>query len=153
MNTDLHLLILNGPNLNLLGVREPETYGHMKLADVAASLEKTFPAVTFSFFQSNHEGVLIDQLHACNTNGTAGVVFNPGGYTHTSVALRDAVAAILAPVVEVHLSNVQSREPFRHLSLIAPVCAGQISGLGVAGYHLAVRYFVEQIVPVGNFIV
>ncbi|WP_457653828.1 type II 3-dehydroquinate dehydratase [Rhodocaloribacter sp.] len=139
-----HLLILNGPNLNLLGTREPETYGRTTLADLETGLREAFPDVALDFFQSNHEGALIDRLHAAHAEGFDGVVFNPGGYTHTSVALRDAVAAVAVPVVEVHLSNVHAREPFRQRSLIAPVCAGQISGLGAAGYHLAVRYLVAH---------
>ena len=143
----MHLLILNGPNLNLLGTREPETYGAGTLADLEAALRSAFPAVTFSFFQSNHEGALIDRLHQAKAEGCEGVVFNPGGYTHTSVALRDAVAAIEVPVVEVHLSNIHAREAFRHTSLLAPVCAGQISGLGRAGYHLAIHYFLTKNKP------
>ncbi len=139
-----NILVLNGPNLNLLGAREPETYGRATLADLEAGLREAFPDVAFDFFQSNHEGALIDRLHAAHTGGFDGVVFNPGGYTHTSVALRDAVAAVAVPVVEVHLSNVHARERFRRRSMIAPVCAGQISGLGAAGYHLAVRYLVER---------
>ena len=137
------ILILNGPNLNLLGTREPETYGHATLADLEAGLRAAFPEVTFVFFQSNHEGVLIDRLHEAHQQAVDGIVFNPGGYTHTSVALRDAVAAIDPPVVEVHLSNVHARETFRRHSHLAPVCAGQICGLGRTGYHLGVRYFVE----------
>ena len=136
------ILILNGPNLNLLGTREPETYGHATLADLEADLRAAFPEVTLAFFQSNHEGALIDRLHEAHRQVVDGIVFNPGGYTHTSVALRDAIAAIDPPVVEVHLSNVHAREAFRHHSYLAPVCAGQICGLGRAGYHLAVRYFV-----------
>ena len=139
----MHLLVLNGPNLNLLGTREPQTYGAETLADLEASLEAAFPDVRFAFFQSNHEGALIDRLHQAHRDGVGGVVFNPGGYTHTSVALRDAVAAIGPPVVEVHLSNVHAREPFRHRSLVAGACVGQISGLGPSGYHLAVRYFLS----------
>ena len=137
------ILILNGPNLNLLGTREPETYGHASLADLEAGLHAAFPDVTFAFFQSNREGALIDRLHEAHQQAVDGIVFNPGGYTHTSVALRDAVAAIDPPVVEVHLSNVHAREAFRRHSHLAPVCVGQICGLGRAGYHLAVRYFVE----------
>jgi 3-dehydroquinate dehydratase-2 len=139
----LNLLILNGPNLNLLGTREPETYGRATLADLEAGLRAAFPAVAFDFFQSNHEGALIDRLHQAHRDASDGVVFNPGGFTHTSVALRDAIAAIAPPVVEVHLSNVHAREDFRRRSLLAAVCVGQISGLGPAGYHLAVRYFVD----------
>ncbi len=141
----LNILILNGPNLNLLGTREPETYGHATPADLEADLRAAFPGVTFAFFQSNHEGALIDRLHEAHHHAVDGIVFNPGGFTHTSVALRDAVAAIDPPVVEMHISNVHAREDFRHRSLLAPVCAGQISGLGMAGYHLAVRYFVDDV--------
>jgi 3-dehydroquinate dehydratase II len=139
------LLVLNGPNLNLLGVREPERYGRTSLDDLAASLEAAFPDYELAFFQSNHEGALIDRLHEARVDGTAGVVFNPGGYGHTSVAIRDAVAAIGLPVVEVHITNVHAREEFRHRSLIAPVCTGQISGLGTAGYHLAIRYLADHL--------
>jgi 3-dehydroquinate dehydratase-2 len=139
----LNLLILNGPNLNLLGTREPETYGAGTLDELARGLRQAFPDVAFEFAQSNHEGELIDRLHTAHEESTDGVVFNPGGYTHTSVALRDAVAAIDPPVVEVHLSNIHAREAFRHTSRLAPACAGQIVGLGRAGYHLAVRYLVE----------
>ena len=140
----MHLLILNGPNLNLLGTREPETYGAATLADLERGLQAAFPEVTLAFYQNNHEGALIDRLHLAQTEAVDGVVFNPGAYTHTSVALRDAIAATGVPVVEVHLSNIHAREAFRHTSLLAPVCVGQISGLGMAGYHLAVRYFVES---------
>ncbi|HMB92168.1 MAG TPA: type II 3-dehydroquinate dehydratase [Rhodothermales bacterium] len=140
----MNILILNGPNLNLLGTREPGVYGSTTLADLEADLRRAFPDVALDFFQSNHEGALIDRLHAAQQEGVAGVVFNPGGFTHTSVALRDGVASITVPVVEVHISNVHAREDFRHRSLLAGVCAGQITGLGLAGYHLAVRYFVER---------
>ena len=138
----MNLLVLNGPNLNLLGTREPDTYGRATLADLEAALREAFPSVGFTFVQSNHEGALIDALH--EARAAEGVVFNPGGYTHTSVALRDAVAAINTPVVEVHLSNIHAREAFRHTSRLAPVCIGQITGLGLAGYHLAVRFLVEE---------
>lgn len=137
------LLILNGPNLNLLGTREPDTYGTTTLDDIETDLEDTFPDVTFRFEQANGEGALIDHLHAAHERDVDGVVFNPGGYTHTSVALRDAVAAIDPPVLEVHLSNVHAREDFRRISRIAPVCVGQISGLGPIGYRLAVQFFLE----------
>jgi 3-dehydroquinate dehydratase-2 len=138
------LLILNGPNLNLLGTREPETYGDETLDDVEEALRDAFPHVDFAFRQENSEGALIDHLHTAHANGLDGVVFNPGGYTHTSVAIRDAVAGIDVPVVEVHISNVHAREDFRHTSRIAPVCIGQITGLGTTGYHLAVRYLLQH---------
>lgn len=138
------LLILNGPNLNLLGTREPDTYGSATLADIEAELEEVFPSVAFRFEQENSEGALIDHLHAAHEEEVDGVVFNPGGYTHTSVALRDAVAAIEPPVVEVHLSNVHAREDFRRSSRIAPACVGQMSGFGSRGYLLAVRFLVYE---------
>jgi len=138
------LLVLNGPNLNLLGTREPDTYGTASLDSIETELDQTFPDVTFSFRQTNGEGDLVDHLHAAHEQTLEGVVFNPGGYTHTSVALRDAVAAIDPPVVEVHLSNVHAREDFRRTSRIAPVCVGQISGFGATGYHLAVQYFLKN---------
>ena len=140
----MKLLVLNGPNLNLLGTREPETYGSATLADLERALKSTFPQVTFSFYQSNHEGALIDKLHEAQKNVIQGVVFNPGAYTHTSIALRDAIAGIEVPVIEVHISNIHARESFRHQSLLAPVCAGQLSGLGLSGYFSAVSYFVHQ---------
>lgn len=140
----MNLLVLNGPNLNLLGTREPDTYGRGTLEDLKQDLRKAFPDVAIEFAQSNHEGELIDRLHTAHAERTDGIVFNPGGYTHTSVALRDAVAAIDPPVVEVHLSNIHAREAFRHTSRLAPVCAGQITGLGQAGYHLAVQYLVDR---------
>ncbi len=138
------LLVLNGPNLNLLGTREPDTYGTASLDTIETNLTEAFPDVSFSFRQRNGEGPLIDLLHTAHEQALDGVVFNPGGYTHTSVALRDAVAAIDPPVVEVHLSNVHAREDFRRTSRIAPVCVGQISGLGPTGYHLAVGYFLAE---------
>ena len=136
------ILLLNGPNLNLLGVREPETYGHETLADVEELLTRAASksGAKMEFFQSNHEGALIDRLHEARGK-VAAVIFNPGGYTHTSVALRDAVSAIApTPVIEVHLSNVYARpDEFRHHSLLAPVCVGQISGFGTQGYQLALQ--------------
>ena len=138
------LLVLNGPNLNLLGTREPDTYGSASLDDIETALDQAFPNASLTFRQANGEGALIDHLHTAHERGLDGVVFNPGGYTHTSVALRDAVAAIDPPVVEVHLSNVHAREDFRRTSRIAPACVGQISGFGATGYHLAVRALHEQ---------
>lgn len=132
----MRILILNGPNLNLLGSREPATYGAATLQDLERSLKEAFPEHELSFVQSNVEGELIDALHGASN--LDGVVFNPGGYTHTSVALRDAVASVEVPVVEVHISNVAAREPFRHTSLIAPMCIGHIAGFGVSGYRLGV---------------
>jgi len=138
------ILVLHGPNLNLLGLREPGVYGHLTLEEInqkLADLGKTL-GVEPVCRQSNHEGQLIDWLHEAQ-GWAAGVVFNPGGYTHTSVALRDAVAAIGLPVVEVHLSNVHAREEFRRHSLIAPVCAGSIAGFGWRSYTLALRLLAE----------
>lgn len=134
------VLVLHGPNLNLLGEREPQTYGRVTLAEIDARLVQLGRELGFEVrtMQSNHEGALIDALHEART-WAAGVVFNPGGYTHTSVALRDAVAAIGIPVVEVHLSNVQAREKFRRRSLITPVSAGNISGFGWHSYALGLH--------------
>ena len=140
----MKLLVLNGPNLNLLGSREPETYGSATLSDLEQALKSTFPKVEFSFYQNNHEGALIDKLHETQNDAVQGVIFNPGAYTHTSIALRDAVASIQAPVIEVHISNIHARESFRHQSLLAPVCAGQLCGLGLSGYFSAVSYFVHR---------
>ncbi len=137
------VLVLNGPNLNLLGSREPDVYGASTLDTIEASLRARFPEADLRFAQSNDEGALIDQLHKAQADGVIGVALNAGGYTHTSVAIRDAIAAITTPVVEVHISNVYARESFRHESLIAPVCVGAITGLGAAGYALAVQYLIE----------
>ena len=132
------VLVLHGPNLNLLGSREPGIYGSLSLAEIDQRLVQAGAdlGITVRTYQSNHEGALIDALHDART-WAAGVVFNPGGYTHTSVALRDAVAAIGIPVIEVHLSNVDAREEFRHRSLISGVCRGKITGFGWHSYRLA----------------
>ena len=139
------LLILNGPNLNLLGRREPEVYGAQTYADLTRELTACAAelGVSVEFFQSNHEGALIDKLHKAAPQ-TGGVVFNPAAFTHYSYALRDAVKASGLPVVEVHISNIAGREAFRHESVIAPACAGQISGLGFDGYKLAMRFLRDR---------
>ena len=134
------ILIVNGPNLNLLGKRETHIYGAFTLEQLESDLRGEFPDLSLTFFQSNHEGALVDRLHEAHEEGYTGIVLNPGAYTHTSVALRDAIAAINPPVIEVHLSNIYAREEFRHQSILAPVCRGQISGLGPSGYFLAISY-------------
>ena len=138
------ILILHGPNLNLLGTREPDVYGTLTLAEIDRRLAEYGQTLELDVrtYQSNSEGALIDALHEAR-NWADGVVFNPGGYTHTSVALRDAVAAIGVPVIEVHLSNTQAREEFRHTSLIAPVCKGSIMGFGWISYKLALLALAE----------
>lgn len=140
----MKLLILNGPNLNLLGVREPDQYGSDSLASLEENLTAGFPDLEFAFFQSNHEGELIDRLQMAANEGITGVVFNPGGFTHTSVAIRDAIAAVDVPVVEVHITNIASRESFRHVSVTSGPTAGQISGFGLRGYEMAVHFFAEN---------
>lgn len=143
-STKPQIWVLNGPNLNRLGHREPEIYGRATLEDVEAMLGKQFPETPFHFFQSNHEGELIDALHEAQAVEAAGVVFNPGSFAHTSIALRDAVASISVPVVEVHISNVYAREDFRHTLVIAPAGDGVITGLGIQGYALAVEALLRR---------
>ena len=142
-----NLLLLNGPNLNLLGTREPETYGASTLADVeqVAQAQAKTAGAQLACFQSNHEGALIDRIHAARTEGVDFIVINPGGYTHTSVALRDALAGVAIPFIEVHLSNVHKREPFRHHSYFSDVAVGVICGLGATGYRLALESAMEHL--------
>lgn len=136
------ILIINGPNLNLLGTREPKIYGKTTLKDIETELKNKAEKlkVEIECFQSNHEGEIVDKI--CNAkNKFDAIIINPAAYTHTSVAIRDAFAAVDIPAIEVHISNVYSREEFRHNSLIAPVVVGQIAGLGIQGYLLALEYF------------
>ena len=135
----MHILILNGPNLNRLGVRKPEVYGSKSMAQILLDIQKRWPEVYFTYFQSNHEGDLIDQIQAFAGDG---IVLNAGGYSHTSVALRDAVEECEKPVVEVHISDITKREPFRQKSLLTDVCAHTIIGHGIDGYKEAVEYII-----------
>ena len=139
------LLLLNGPNINMLGVREKDIYGSFTLEDIENKLRELTDEYHFKLdcFQSNHEGVLVDHIQKANGK-YAGVIFNPAAYTHTSIALRDAIKAIETPVIEVHISNIYRRESFRHKSLLAPVCEGQIAGLGLTGYKLAALTFMDH---------
>ncbi|MES2285406.1 MAG: type II 3-dehydroquinate dehydratase [Bacteroidota bacterium] len=136
----MKLLIINGPNLNLLGTRETSVYGDQTFEEYYKTLENRFKNVELTYFQSNVEGELINKLHEFGFSYD-GIIFNAGGYTHTSVALRDAIAAIKTPVIEVHISNVYAREDFRHTSLIAPKCKGSITGFGMDSYRLAIESF------------
>lgn len=139
-------LILNGPNLNLLGTRQPEVYGATTLSDIEQMCHDTAKnlGVNIEFGQSNHEGTLIDQIHAAKSSH-AGIVLNAGAYTHTSIALMDAISSVELPVVEVHLSNIHAREAFRHKSYIAPVALGQICGFGALGYVMAIQALKEHL--------
>ena len=140
----MKILVLHGPNLNLLGTREPEIYGSLTLSDINAKLVELASASNVELVckQSNHEGDLVDELHVARS-WADGVVFNPGAYTHTSIALRDAISAIGLPVVEVHLSNVYAREEFRHISMISAVCRGKVVGFGWRSYALGLRAIME----------
>ena len=135
------ILILNGPNLNLLGTREPEVYGHVSMDEYLRALSVDYPGVEIDYYQSNHEGDLIDRMHEVGFDSDyAGIVLNPGAYTHTSLALADAIRAIDIPVVEVHVSNTAARpEAIRHTSLIAPACRGTITGFGMDSYRLGIE--------------
>jgi 3-dehydroquinate dehydratase-2 len=137
----MKILILNGPNLNLLGKREPSIYGNLSMEDYMNELKSKFPDFEIEYFQSNVEGELIDCLQ--KQDEQIGVIINAGGYTHTSVAIRDCIAAIPNRVVEVHISNIAQRESFRHDSLLSPVCEGCIFGFGLKSYDLAIKYFIE----------
>jgi len=140
------LLVVNGPNLNMLGTRQPEVYGHATLEDVEALCRETAAEVgcSVSFFQSNHEGALIDTLHAA-PGQYDGIVLNAGAYSHTSIALYDAIPSIGIPTVEIHISNIHARETFRHKSLITPVAIGIVSGLGIIGYALGIRAVIAHL--------
>ncbi len=139
----MKIAIINGPNLNLLGKRETDIYGNMSFEKYLIELKRKYPLIEWSYFQSNVEGELINELQRLGYEFD-GIIFNPGGYTHTSVAIGDAVAAIKTPVVEVHISNVHAREDFRKLSHISGKAAGSIFGLGLKGYELAVQYFISK---------
>ncbi|MFN7408563.1 MAG: type II 3-dehydroquinate dehydratase [Pseudomonadota bacterium] len=138
----MSILVLHGPNLNLLGTREPEVYGSITLAEIDADLRKMAAdaGAMLHAFQSNHEGALIDRVHAARSDGTQFVIINPGALTHTSLALRDALAGVALPFIEVHLSNVHRREPFRHHSYFSDLAVGVIVGLGADGYRYALRH-------------
>lgn len=139
----MNIAIINGPNLNLLGQREPTVYGHRSFDDFLQSLRERFSTVAISYFQSNVEGELINELQRVGFSAD-GIIFNPGGYTHTSVAIGDAVAAIQSPVIEVHISNVHAREEFRRHSFVSPKAAGTIAGLGLEGYALALEWLMRR---------
>ena len=141
------ILVIHGPNLNLLGTREPEHYGQVTLADINLALARMADGVGVDLesFQSNHEGALVERIHAAREQGVGAIIINPAAYTHTSVALRDALAAVSIPFVEVHLSNVHAREPFRHHSYFSDLAVGVISGLGHQGYLLALEYLLNKL--------
>lgn len=139
----MKISIINGPNLNLLGKREPDKYGYRSFEDYFAFLQTKYPAVSFSYFQSNVEGELIDEIHRKGFSSD-GIILNAGGYTHTSVAIADAIASVKTPVIEVHITNIAAREEFRHISLTARTCAGSISGFGLDSYRLAVEALLDK---------
>ena len=141
------LLLLNGPNLNLLGTREPAVYGSTTLADIEAAAQAQAAAAGAELicFQSNHEGALIDRIHAARAEKVDAIVINPGGLTHTSVALRDALAGVAIPFVEIHISNIHQRESFRHHSFLSAIAKGVICGLGTDGYRLAIDFSLKNI--------
>lgn len=137
----MKILIINGPNLNLLGIRQPEIYGVQSMEQYLEFLEECYPDTTIEYFQSNHEGDIVDELQRVgyDTDGYCGIILNAGAYTHTSLAIADAIAAITVKVIEVHISNTAAREEIRHRSLIAPVCRGTIAGFGMDSYRLAIE--------------
>jgi 3-dehydroquinate dehydratase-2 len=139
----MKILIINGPNLNLLGVREKGIYGDSSFESYYQTLKAHYPQVEFDYFQSNHEGALIDEIHRQGFD-VDGIVLNAGAYTHTSIAIADAIRAVKSPVVEVHISNVHSRESYRHVSMIAPACKGVIAGFGLDSYRLAVEALLAE---------
>lgn len=146
MNGSYNILVLNGPNLNMTGLREPHIYGSTTLEDINNALNDAAASlgITLDFCQSNHEGVLIDRIHEAHMQYD-GIIFNAGAFTHYSYAIRDAIASIPLPVIEVHMSNVHKREEFRHHSVIAPVCVGTIAGFGSFSYHLALAALLERL--------
>jgi 3-dehydroquinate dehydratase II len=148
----MKILVLNGPNLNLLGTREPDIYGHETLDDAMQTLQDEACAIgcVCDTYQSNHEGSLVDRIHLAKQEGFDGLIINPAAYTHTSVALRDAIAGVALPTIEVHLSNVHAREEFRHHSYIAPVTIGQLCGFGTLGYSLALKALMVHLQKLGK---
>ena len=144
---NMKIAVLNGPNLQLLGSRKVEVYGRVTLETIEDGLREVARElnVEVTFFQSNHEGDLVDEIAHAKAEGCAGIVINPAAYTHSSVAIRDAIEAVMLPAIEIHLSNIHAREGFRHDSLTAPVCIGQIAGLGADGYEWALRALVRYI--------
>ena len=140
----MRILVINGPNLDILGKREPEIYGTMTLSDIEKRLKEKYSNVKLEFYQSNSEGGVIDALHKAMDDYANGVVLNPGAFTHYSYAIRDAIAALKVPVIEVHLSNIHAREEFRRLSVLSPVCKGIIAGFGVRSYELAIDWLLQQ---------
>ena len=139
----MHLVIINGPNLNLLGKREPEIYGHDTFESYLETLKTRYPQITLSYYQSNIEGEIIDKIHEVGFS-VDGIILNAGGYTHTSVAIADAVAGVKTPTIEVHISNVFKREDFRHKSLLSPLVIGTIGGFGLDSYRLAIESFLAR---------
>lgn len=139
----MNIIIINGPNLNLLGKREKEIYGEEKFDSFFKNLQSGYPDLNLHYFQSNNEGILIDKIHEIGFSHD-GIIINAGAFTHTSLAIRDAIAGIETPAIEVHISNIFKRESFRHSSYIAPVCIGSISGFGLDSYRLALDYFVHK---------